>query len=91
MDVKGAGPQTGLVNEPNSKNDRCRRCGRPESQPFETVSRHTTSTGVIVYTRCACGLLQVRSHPLTGPRAGLIARGRCPATAAAPVAPAVPH
>lgn len=38
----------------------CQRCGWPESDPYEIVSRHYTSAGVIEYTRCACGLLQVR-------------------------------
>jgi hypothetical protein len=59
----------------DSTSTRCRRCGWPESEPYETVSRHLTSTGMIVYTRCACGLLQVRSYPIAGRRPGLIARG----------------
>ncbi|HEY7486710.1 MAG TPA: hypothetical protein VH912_19775 [Streptosporangiaceae bacterium] len=66
----------------DTKSRKCRRCGWPEDQPYETVSRHLTSTGVIVYTRCVCGLLQVRSYPHTGRRAGLIARGDCAGVAA---------
>lgn len=67
---------TKTYQDTNTK--RCRRCGWPEEQPYETVSRHHTSTGVIVYTRCACGLLQVRSYPHQGRRSALIARGACP-------------
>jgi hypothetical protein len=60
------------------------------------VSRHVTSTAVIVYTRCVCGLLQVRSYPfgparpVGGRRADMIARGDCPAGSAATI-PIRPH
>jgi RNase P subunit RPR2 len=37
----------------------CRRCDRPVDQSNELVSRHRTSEGTVVYTRCACGLLHV--------------------------------
>ena len=73
MDMNDRRPQTGPVTYESS--DKCRRCGWPESEPYETVSRHLTSTGMIVYTRCFCGLLQVRSYPVAGRRGGLIARG----------------
>ncbi|WP_211302914.1 hypothetical protein [Allonocardiopsis opalescens] len=45
---------------PTPRPGACARCGWPEDQPFEVVSRHSTSTGTLVYTRCACGRLQVR-------------------------------
>ncbi|MFI0483289.1 hypothetical protein [Actinomadura sp. 9N215] len=38
----------------------CPRCGWPESQVYEVLSRHLTSEGVVTYTRCACGEVQVR-------------------------------
>lgn len=59
----------------------CGRCGWPESEPYEIVSRHYTSSGVIEYTRCACGLLQVRYRNAADTRdAGrLVARGAQPA------------
>ncbi|WP_433656958.1 hypothetical protein ACQPW1_36590 [Nocardia sp. CA-128927] len=37
----------------------CRQCGWPVDQPSATVSSHRTSEGVIVYTRCVCGTLNV--------------------------------
>jgi hypothetical protein len=37
----------------------CRRCGSAVARSNEPVSRHPTSEGTVVYTRCACGLLQV--------------------------------
>lgn len=33
------------------------RCAHPA--PFDIVSRHPTSEGLVVYGRCSCGLLQV--------------------------------
>ncbi|MGW1024581.1 hypothetical protein ACWD4J_12870 [Streptomyces sp. NPDC002577] len=58
----------------------CPHCGWPETQPYEVVSRHATTQGLTVWTRCACGSLQVRvvRHP---DRAGhtdarIVARGR---------------
>lgn len=35
----------------------CQYCRRPEPGTCQVVSRHTTSEGVVVYTRCACGTL----------------------------------
>ncbi len=40
----------------------CRYCGWPEQETYEVVSRHRTSEGTVVYSRCACGALQVRVH-----------------------------
>lgn len=37
----------------------CRRCGLPVDHLSEAVSRHRTSDGTVIYTRCVCGLLQV--------------------------------
>lgn len=53
----------------------CVDCGWPDTDAA-VVSRHRTSEGVVVWTRCICGALQVRLH-----RPGLaeeIARGRQP-------------
>ena len=38
----------------------CPQCGWPDAHLYEVVSRHRTTEGVIVYTRCVCGRLQVR-------------------------------
>ncbi|WP_067548090.1 hypothetical protein [Nocardia crassostreae] len=43
----------------------CEHCGWPDSQPFETLSRHRTSEGVVTYTRCACGSVRMRLSPIT--------------------------
>jgi hypothetical protein len=37
----------------------CPACGWPTAEPYEIVSRHVTSEGVITWSRCACGRLQV--------------------------------
>ncbi len=52
----------------------CTRCGWPDDQPFEFVSQHNTSAGVIVYTRCACGLLRVFLRDKTQGGARTVAR-----------------
>ncbi|MBA4863179.1 hypothetical protein H1V43_17675 [Streptomyces sp. PSKA54] len=39
----------------------CPHCGWPDAQPYEVVSRHATTQGQTVWTRCACGSLQVRT------------------------------
>lgn len=41
----------------------CPRCGWPEAELYEIISRHLTSEGVVTYTRCACGEVQVRIQP----------------------------
>ncbi|MFD0776256.1 hypothetical protein ACFQZ2_20170 [Streptomonospora algeriensis] len=48
----------------------CPDCGWPESEIYQVVSRHLTSTGMVVYTRCACGRLQVRSLSVPNGRGG---------------------
>ncbi|MQA07029.1 MAG: hypothetical protein GEU98_00525 [Pseudonocardiaceae bacterium] len=54
---------------------RC-RCGwpegQPEGQPMVMVSQHPTPEGLTVYTRCACGTLQVRLGSAGAP---VVARG----------------
>lgn len=52
----------------------CPYCGRPDAEPFEIVSRHRTSTGQTVWTRCACGSLQMRVYDRAG--GSVVARGR---------------
>lgn len=47
--------------------ERCASCGWPLSDPYEIVSRHRTSEGLIVYTRCVCGRLQVRRDAVAMP------------------------
>lgn len=47
--------------------ERCAYCGWPEAEPYEVVSRHDTSEGTVVYTRCACGRLQVRRDHSAAP------------------------
>lgn len=38
----------------------CPHCGRDESIEREVLSRHTTSEGIVSWTRCACGAVQLR-------------------------------
>lgn len=38
----------------------CPHCGRPDTEPYHVVSRHRTMAGMTVWSRCACGSLQVR-------------------------------
>jgi hypothetical protein len=41
----------------------CPTCGWPESDVYEVLSRHFTSEGVVTYSRCVCGEIQVRLRP----------------------------
>jgi hypothetical protein len=52
----------------------CPRCGWPTAEPFEVVSRHVTSEGTIVWSRCACGRLQVHRGSTLVLRSGRAAR-----------------
>ncbi|MFE7277632.1 hypothetical protein [Streptomyces sp. NPDC057623] len=53
----------------------CPHCGWPDgAEPYQLVSRHTTATGSTVWTRCACGSLQVRSVDARGMR--VVSRSR---------------
>ena len=54
--------------------NQCPHCGHPDTQPGEVVSRHRTSTGETVWTRCGCGSLQVRVLDNAGER--VAARGK---------------
>lgn len=38
----------------------CSNCGWPTNQPFQVLSRHRTSEGIVVYTRCACGVVRMQ-------------------------------
>ena len=53
--------------------DECPRCGWPQSDVYEVLSRHLTSEGVVTYTRCACGMVQMRFQPFD-PGAPVVAR-----------------
>jgi len=52
----------------------CPYCGRSDTGPFQVLSRHRTCTGETVWTRCACGSLQMRVRDAAGER--IAARGR---------------
>ncbi|WP_067711311.1 hypothetical protein [Nocardia yamanashiensis] len=41
----------------------CPNCGWPADEPFETLSRHRTSEGTVIYHRCACGAIRIRLTP----------------------------
>ncbi|WP_433337319.1 hypothetical protein [Spirillospora sp. CA-294931] len=43
--------------------DDCPGCGWPQGEVYEVLSRHLISEGVVTYTRCACGVVQVRVQP----------------------------
>lgn len=42
---------------------RCDACGRIEDPRMTVLSRHLTSQGEVVYTRCLCGSVGVRLRP----------------------------
>ncbi|GCD99491.1 hypothetical protein EHYA_07213 [Embleya hyalina] len=42
---------------------RCDACGRIEDPRMTVLSRHSTSQGEVVYTRCLCGSVGVRLRP----------------------------
>ncbi|TDB81516.1 hypothetical protein E1264_32645 [Actinomadura sp. KC216] len=56
--------------------EECPRCGWPESEAYEVLSRHLTSEGVVTYTRCACGEVQVRVRRFEPGRAAPMHRTR---------------
>ncbi|MGY1434047.1 hypothetical protein [Streptomyces reniochalinae] len=60
----------------------CPYCGWPDHDVVETVSRHGTEDGLTVWTRCACGSLQVRA--VTAGSVTVTARGRPRATDSVP-------
>lgn len=53
MDVNGFDPQTEVMTE-----ETCPSCGWPTAETYTIISRHATSEGVVVYSRCACGRLR---------------------------------
>ncbi|MFF4255508.1 hypothetical protein ACFY1L_30300 [Streptomyces sp. NPDC001663] len=53
----------------------CPHCGWPDgAEPFQVVSRHATAAGSTLWTRCACGSLQVRMVDGCGMR--IVSRSR---------------
>lgn len=42
----------------------CPCCGWPTDEPFQTVSRHRTSEGLVAWTRCPCGRLRAVGAPV---------------------------
>jgi hypothetical protein len=52
----------------------CQTCGWPIAEPYQIVSRHLTSEGVITWSRCACGRLQ--AHRGTS----VVLRATCPSS-----------
>lgn len=63
---------------------RCEHCGWPESEPYAILSRHRTSQGLALWTRCACGTTRVRLRPPTGAER-IVARLGQPEAATAPI------
>lgn len=53
---------------------RCPFCGWPEDERYDEASRHRTSEGQTVWTRCVCGSLQMRIVDASGSR--VVARSR---------------
>jgi hypothetical protein len=60
-----SGPST--VDSARPDRRLCGECGWPVDQPAEVISRHLTSEGLVVYTRCVCGRLQVSRIWAPGP------------------------
>jgi hypothetical protein len=52
----------------------CPYCGWPDDELFDEASRHRTSVGQTVWTRCVCGSLQMRVVDAVGAR--VVARSR---------------
>ncbi|MEV5707884.1 hypothetical protein [Actinoallomurus sp. NPDC052274] len=46
----------------------CPTCGWSDSDVYEVLSRHLTSEGVVTYSRCVCGEVQVRLRPYAADR-----------------------
>jgi hypothetical protein len=43
--------------------NQCPSCGWPQSEVYQVLSRHLTSEGLVTYTRCVCGAVQMRVQP----------------------------
>jgi hypothetical protein len=52
----------------------CPYCGWPDDKPVQTLSRHSTVDGLLVWTRCICGSLQARQ--ICGGSVTVVVRGR---------------
>lgn len=52
----------------------CPHCKSTDTRSAKIISQHQTSTGLTVWTRCACGSLQARVVSSAGNR--VVARGR---------------
>ncbi|MED7828364.1 hypothetical protein [Streptomyces chiangmaiensis] len=53
----------------------CPHCGWPDhAEPFQVLSRHNTAAGHAMWTRCACGSLQMRLVDARGVR--VVSRSR---------------
>lgn len=53
----------------------CEQCGLPRPESVDILSRHRTSRGLIVYTRCICGLLEAWLCRPEGSKPMLVAQG----------------
>jgi hypothetical protein len=47
-----------------SETTTCSACGWTDDDGAAVVSRHHTSEGVVVWTRCVCGAVRARLHRL---------------------------
>ena len=56
-----------MTDRPAERPAACQVCAWPVAEPYEIVSRHVTSEGVVIYSRCACGEMQVRLQPYGTP------------------------
>lgn len=56
--------------ESGDKYDRCPHCGSPDRGPHHLISAHSTSEGMILWSRCTCGAVEARLER------NVIARGR---------------
>jgi hypothetical protein len=68
-----------LGSDGTTEADRCPWCGRREDEPAQVISRHMTSTGLITYARCRCGLLHVWHSRAPADRAAVLAQAARPA------------
>jgi hypothetical protein len=57
-------------------NSHCPHCGWLDAEPYQVVSRRLTrDSGMMSWTRCACGSLQMRQQP-RGKQTLIVTRGR---------------
>jgi len=73
MDLTGFVAEAGCMRCTDP--DRCPYCGWPTAEPFQVVSRHVTSEGTLIWSRCACGRLQAHRSGTLVARANRTARG----------------